>query len=145
MLFEIGITHQLNGDISTVMGYFMPRGGESIHIYICIVFLKIILNTITQFQVFLTNTNNLQTVKWFQVFLYNTNNLYTVIWFKITSKDKHLWTIRASSKVKLATVVEGDPKASFSIATTLRCRGGRNTFPWIALLYPWSSPYNAEC
>ena len=27
-------------------------------------------------------------------------------------------------KVKLATVVEGDPKVPFSIATTLRCRGG---------------------
>ena len=28
-------------------------------------------------------------------------------------------------KVKLVTVVEGDPKAPFSIATTKRCRGGR--------------------
>ena len=28
-------------------------------------------------------------------------------------------------KVKLATIVEGDPKAPFSIATTPRCRGGR--------------------
>ena len=27
--------------------------------------------------------------------------------------------------VKLATLVEGDPKAPFSIATTQRCRGGR--------------------
>ena len=27
-------------------------------------------------------------------------------------------------KVKSATVVEGDPKAPFSIATTLWCRGG---------------------
>ena len=26
---------------------------------------------------------------------------------------------------KLATIVEGDPKAPFSIATTPRCRGGR--------------------
>ena len=33
---------------------------------------------------------------------------------------------------KLATVVEGDQKALFSIATTLRCRGVRYTFPWIA-------------
>ena len=29
-------------------------------------------------------------------------------------------------KVELATVVKGDPKAPFSIATTLRCRGGCN-------------------
>ena len=39
-------------------------------------------------------------------------------------------------KVKLATVVEGDPKALFSIATTPRCRGGCYSFPWIAPLYP---------
>ena len=37
---------------------------------------------------------------------------------------------------KLATVVEGDPKAPFSIATTPRCRGGCYSFPWIAPLYP---------
>ena len=39
-------------------------------------------------------------------------------------------------KVKLATIVEGDPKAPFPIATTPRCRGGRFSFPWIAPLYP---------
>ena len=38
--------------------------------------------------------------------------------------------------VKLATVVEGDQKAPFSIATTPRCRGDRYSFPWIAPLYP---------
>ena len=37
---------------------------------------------------------------------------------------------------KLATVVEGDQKSPFSIATTPRCRGGRYSFPWIAPLYP---------
>ena len=46
---------------------------------------------------------------------------------------------------KLATIVEGDPKAPFSIATTPRCRGGRYSIPWIAPLYPWTVPYNAEC
>ena len=35
----------------------------------------------------------------------------------------------------MAIVVEGDPKAPLSIATTLRCRGGRYFFPWIATLY----------
>ena len=30
---------------------------------------------------------------------------------------------------KLATVVEGDLKTHFSIATTPRCRGGLNSFP----------------
>ena len=29
---------------------------------------------------------------------------------------------------KLVTLVEGDPKASFSVATTSRCRGGRMIF-----------------
>ena len=48
------------------------------------------------------------------------------------------------SKVKLATIVEGDPKAPFSIATTPRCRGGRYSIPRIAPLYPWTVPYNAE-
>ena len=37
--------------------------------------------------------------------------------------------------VKLVTLVEGDPKAPFSIATTSRCRGGCYSFLWIALLY----------
>ena len=39
-------------------------------------------------------------------------------------------------KVKLATIVEGNPKAPFSIATTPRCRGGRYSIPRIAPLYP---------
>ena len=43
--------------------------------------------------------------------------------------DKYLY-----KKVKLATLV----------ATTPRCRG-RYSFRWIAPLYPWSSPYSAEC
>ena len=44
--------------------------------------------------------------------------------------------IYISKKVKLATVVKGDQKAPFSKATTPRCRGGRNSFPWIGPLYP---------
>ena len=42
------------------------------------------------------------------------------------------------------TVVEGDQKAPFSIATTPRCTGGGYSFPWIALLYPWYVLYIAE-
>ena len=49
------------------------------------------------------------------------------------------------SKVKLAIIVEGNTKAPFSIATTPKCRGGHNSFSWIAPLYPWYVPYNAEC
>ena len=36
----------------------------------------------------------------------------------------------------LATVVEGNQMAPFSIASTLRCRRGRYSFLWIAPLYP---------
>ena len=38
--------------------------------------------------------------------------------------------------VKFTTKVEGDPKAPFSIATTLICKRGHNSIPWIAPLYP---------
>ena len=47
--------------------------------------------------------------------------------------------------VKLATIIKVDSKASLSIASTPRCRRGHHSFPWIAPLYPWSIPYNAEC
>ena len=39
----------------------------------------------------------------------------------------------------MATVVKGNPKAPFSIATTPRCRGGRYSFP--GLLYFTLDPY----
>ena len=42
---------------------------------------------------------------------------------------------------KLATVVEGNQKASFSIATTPRCRGGFYSFPWIAQFYCFKFSY----
>ena len=48
-------------------------------------------------------------------------------------------------KVKLVTLVESDPKAPFSKATTLRGWEGHYSILWIAPLYPWSLPYNAEC
>ena len=40
--------------------------------------------------------------------------------------------------LKYLPLVEGNPKASFSIATTPRCRGRCHSFPRIAPLYPWS-------
>ena len=48
-------------------------------------------------------------------------------------------------KGKLATVVEDDQKAPFSIATTPKCRGGCYSFSRIAPLCPWYVPYIAEC
>ena len=42
---------------------------------------------------------------------------------------------RAISKFsELATVIEGDPKAPFSVATTPRCKGGRYSFSSMAPL-----------
>ena len=38
-----------------------------------------------------------------------------------------------------------DHSRGWPIATTPRCRGGRYSIPWIAPLYPWTVPYNAEC
>ena len=35
------------------------------------------------------------------------------------------------------TVVKGDSKAPFLIATTLKSRGGRYSISWIAPLYPY--------
>ena len=50
--------------------------------------------------------------------------------------------VQAKKKKKMVTLVEGDQKTPFSIATY---RGGRYSIPWIAPLYPWSLPCNAEC
>ena len=47
--------------------------------------------------------------------------------------------MKKPSKVKLATIVEGNPKAPFSIATTPMCRGGRYSFS--GLLYFTLDPY----
>ena len=67
---------------------------------------------------------------------------YIYIYIYIYISNLH---IRDISKVNLAIVVEGYPKAPFSIATTPRCRGGRYSFPSITSLYPRYVPYNAEC
>ena len=69
----------------------------------------------------------------------HTSNIYINIYIHIKIH------IHINRKVKLATVVKGDPKVPFSVATTLRYRGGHYSFPWMAPLYPWHVPYNAEC
>ena len=63
--------------------------------------------------------------------------------------EKRLREVRIEEKIeiiryKLATIVEGDQNALFSIATTSRCRGGRYSFPYIAPLYPRYVPYITE-
>ena len=57
----------------------------------------------------------------------------------------HVYIYTYIYKVKLATVVESDQKATFSIATTPKCKGGRYFFPRIAPLYLSYIPYIAEC
>ena len=55
-------------------------------------------------------------------------------------KKREIYSMKKKMTIwvsKLATVVEGDPKAPFSIATTLRCKGGRYSFPRIFPLYSW--------
>ena len=64
-------------------------------------------------------------LQWFQLFLSNKNDLLKVIYV-------HVFLCN----VRLVTVVEGDLKTPFSIATTPRCRGGRYSFLWIFPLYP---------
>ena len=46
---------------------------------------------------------------------------------------------------KLPTIVEGDQKAPFSIATTPRCKGGCYSFTWIVPLYSRYVPNIFEC
>ena len=77
----------------------------------------------------------------------NGNKVYSTISSTPEQEPYHQmqFSVISKVKVKLATLVEGDLKAPFSIATTLRCRGGCNSFPWIAPLYPRSLPYNTEC
>ena len=45
---------------------------------------------------------------------------------------------------KSTTVVDGNPKAPFSIATTPRCSERHYSPSWIDPLYAWPIPYNAE-
>ena len=62
-----------------------------------------------------------------------------VNWDKWQEKVRVLLAISTTwwyKLVKLATIVEDDPKAPFPLATRLRCSGGHSSFPWIAPLLP---------
>ena len=76
--------------------------------------------------------------------------IWTLVVKSISYNDiHHTSTSKITSiykkRVKLVAVVEGNPKAPFSIATTPRCWGECHSFPRIAPIYPWYVPYNAEC
>ena len=72
------------------------------------------------------------------------NTLYTVMWAMMIQFVGYPGKNGLIYKL-LANVVKGDQTAPFSIASTPRCRGGRYSIPWIAPLYPWYVPCNAEC
>ena len=65
------------------------------------------------------------------------NNVYIYIY--IVKYLKGSYIVISKVKVKMATIVEGNPKAPFSIASTPMCRGGRYSFP--GLLYFTLDPY----
>ena len=71
--------------------------------------------------------------------------LFILIYWSVLDVGSQFQLYKNCTKVKLATLVEGDQKVPFSIATTPRCRRGRYSISWIAPLYLWSVPYNAEC
>ena len=57
----------------------------------------------------------------------------TFLWcgVKLHCRITFILTIKEIVKVKLATLVKGDPKAPFSIATTQRCMEGCYSISWI--------------
>ena len=54
----------------------------------------------------------------------------------VVMKQPFIFGIYIYIYTKLATIVESDPKAPFSIGTTSRYSGGSYFFPGIAPLYP---------
>ena len=81
---------------------------------------------------------------WWWCIVLHTKSIFSLKLFSSIRTVKHFVT-SLTKQVRLLTVVEGDPKAPFSIATTPRRWGGPYSFPRIAPLYPWFLPYNAEC
>ena len=98
-------------------------------------------NKLKRFNIDFTIIINSSYLKYF-VFLCSS---FYQIYFHNLHSYIYIYIYIYKEKVKLATLVEGDPKAPFSIATTQRCRGGRYSIPRIAPLYLWSIPRNAEC
>ena len=55
---------------------------------------------------------------------------------QVLMNNEKIFTVYMYKKVMLATLVEGDRKGSFSMATTPKCRVGRYSIPWIPPLNP---------
>ena len=84
-----------------------------IYIYICILFSTLVLH------------------------LYSYNRIHHS--FSLSFYSTLTLSLSLSIYIKLAILVEGDPKAPFSKGTTPRCRGGRYSFP--GLLHFTLVPY----
>ena len=67
-----------------------------------------------------------------KVWSHDLDNIYFTTF--IVNLKKLCWIVEISKKVKLVTLVEGDLKAVFSIATTPRCKRGCYSFSWIVPL-----------
>ena len=89
------------------------------------------------FKIYLVNTHthtHTHTCRGMHTHLYKYSHMHVTltVTHACTQTRPHMKII----KVKLVTVVEGDPKAPFSIATTPKCKRGHYSFLWIAPLYP---------
>ena len=60
----------------------------------------------------------------YSAFKFNKEIFPTAFYLKSKMCFIRRWTNMSVTKIKLATIVEGDLKAPFSLATTLRCIGG---------------------
>ena len=66
----------------------------------------------------------------------STGSHFFADYHEVCSSGRDLVIPFQKNLVKLATLVEGNPKALFLIATIPMCRGGRYSVSWIAPLYP---------
>ena len=71
-------------------------------------------------------------------------HVYIILYVYVYLCTYYLYVYVFMCMYTLATVAKGDQKAPFSITTTLRCRGGHYSFPWIDPLYPWYVPNISE-
>ena len=94
--------------------------------YKLLVFDRNTWNLTSEHKVFVLDRNTWNHTTVYKLFVFDRNT-----WYHLTAYKNLLWNNNTKivnlnvSKVKLATIVEGDPKAPFSIATTPRCTGER--------------------
>ena len=75
---------------------------------------------------------------WYRLLLAYCLRYETLFFYLICGRSKYI-------ALELVLSRRWTENSFFTIAATPRCRGGRYSIPRIAPLYPWSSPYCAEC